>query len=59
MLAVSYHVVGPIAWEYPYYNGQEQEDLPDRLVPASLYGGRWPEPATFQLIMGQPLKHRH
>ncbi len=35
--AVPYHVVGPMAWEYPYHSGQAQEDLPDRLVPASLY----------------------
>ncbi len=35
---VPYHVVGPMAWEYPYHSGQAQEDLPDRLVPASLYG---------------------
>ncbi len=27
-----------MAWEYPYHSGQAQEDLPDRLVPASLYG---------------------
>ncbi len=38
MLAVPYHVVGPMAWEYPYHSGQAQEDLPDQLVPASLYG---------------------
>ncbi len=36
--AVPYHVVGPMAWEYPYHSRQAQEDLPDRLVPASLYG---------------------
>ncbi len=36
--AIHYHVVGPMAWEYPYHSGQAQEDLPDRLVPASLYG---------------------
>ncbi len=36
--AVPYHVVGPMAWEYPYHSGQAQEDLSDRLVPASLYG---------------------
>ncbi len=35
--AVPYHVVGPMAWEYLYHSGQAQEDLPDRLVPASLY----------------------
>ncbi len=35
---VPYHVVGPMAWEYPYHSGQAQEDLPDRLVPASLCG---------------------
>ncbi len=35
---VPYHVVGPITWEYPYHSGQAQEDLPDCLVPASLYG---------------------
>ena len=35
---VPYHVVGPMAWEYPYHSGQPQEDLSDRLVPASLYG---------------------
>ncbi len=33
-----YHVVGPMSWEYPYHSGQAQEDLPNRLVPASLYG---------------------
>ncbi len=27
-----------MAWEYPYHSGQAQEDLSDRLVPASLYG---------------------
>ncbi len=32
------HVGSPMAWEYPYHSGQAQEDLPDRLVPASLYG---------------------
>ncbi len=37
-LTVPYHVVGPMAWEYPYHSGQAQEDLPDRLVPASLDG---------------------
>ncbi len=37
-LAVTYHVVGPLTWKYPYHNGQVQENLPDRLVPASLYG---------------------
>ncbi len=36
--AVPYHVVGPMTWEYPYHSGQAQEDLSDRLVPASLYG---------------------
>ncbi len=36
--AVPYHVVGPMTWEYPYHSGQAQEDLPDQLVPASLYG---------------------
>ncbi len=36
--AVPYHVVGPMTWEYPCHSGQAQEDLPDRLVPASLYG---------------------
>ncbi len=36
--AVPYHVVGPMTWEYPYHSGQAQEDLHDRLVPASLYG---------------------
>ncbi len=36
--AVPYHVVGPMTWEYPYHNGQAQEDLADRLIPASLYG---------------------
>ncbi len=36
--AVSYHVVGPMTWEYPYHSGQAQEDLSDCLVPASLYG---------------------
>ncbi len=36
--AVPYHVVGPMAWKCPYHSGQAQEDLPDRLVPASLYG---------------------
>ncbi len=35
---VPYPVVGPMAWEYLYHSGQAQEDLPDRLVPASLYG---------------------
>ena len=38
--AVPYHVVGPMMWEYPYHSGQAQEDLSDRLVPASLYGLR-------------------
>ena len=28
--------MGPMSWEYPYHDGQAQEDLPDRLVPASL-----------------------
>ncbi len=36
--AVPYHVVGPMTWEYPYHSGQAQEDLADRLIPASLYG---------------------
>ncbi len=36
--AVPYHVVGPMTLEYPYHSGQTQEDLSDRLVPASLYG---------------------
>ncbi len=27
-----------MSWEYPYHSGQAKEDLPDRLVPASLYG---------------------
>ena len=36
--AVPYHVMGPMTWEYPYHSGQAQEDLSDRLVPASLYG---------------------
>ncbi len=27
-----------MTWEYPYHSGQAQEDLPDRLVPESLYG---------------------
>ncbi len=27
-----------MAWEYPYHSGQAQEDLPDCLVPVSLYG---------------------
>ncbi len=27
--AVPYHVVGPMAWEYPYHSRQAQEDLPD------------------------------
>ena len=36
--AVPYHVVGLMAWEYPYHSGQAQEDLPDQLVPGSLYG---------------------
>ncbi len=36
--AVPYNVVGPMTWEYPYHSGQAQEDLFDRLVPASLYG---------------------
>ena len=31
-------MVGPISWEYPYHSGQAQQHLPDRLVPASLYG---------------------
>ncbi len=35
--AIPYHIVGPMAWEYPYHSGQAQEDLPDRLVPASMY----------------------
>ncbi len=35
---VSYHVVGPMTWEYPYHSGQAQEDLTGRLIPASLYG---------------------
>ncbi len=26
---VPYHVVGPMAWEYPYHSGQAQEDLLD------------------------------
>ena len=26
-----------MSWEYPYHSGQVQEDLPDRLVPASQY----------------------
>ena len=38
--AVPYHVVGPMTWEYPYHSGQAQEDLFDRLVPASLFGRR-------------------
>ncbi len=36
--AVPYDIVGPMAWEYPYHSGQAQEDLPDRLDSASLYG---------------------
>ncbi len=36
--AVPYHAVGPMTWEYPYHSGQAQEDLADRLIPASLYG---------------------
>ncbi len=28
-LSVPYHVVGPMAWEYPYHRGQAQEDLSD------------------------------
>ena len=36
--AVPYHVVVPMTWECPYYSVQAQEDLSDRLVPASLYG---------------------
>ncbi len=27
-----------MTWEYPYHSGQAQEDLADRLIPASLYG---------------------
>ncbi len=37
-LVVPYHVVGPMAWEYPYHSDQAQQDLSDQLVPASLYG---------------------
>ncbi len=36
--AVPYHVVGPMTWEYTYHSWQAQEDLADRLIPASLYG---------------------
>ncbi len=35
---VPYHVVGPMTWEYLYHSGKAQEDLADRLIPASLYG---------------------
>ncbi len=27
-----------MTWEYPYHSGQAQEDLADRLIPASLHG---------------------
>ncbi len=51
-LAVPYHVVGPMAWEYPYHNGQVQEDLPDRLVPASLYGVKVASPGYLSAYHG-------
>ncbi len=38
IMAIPYRVVAPMAWEYPYANGQLQESITDRLVPASLYG---------------------
>ncbi len=37
-MAVPYHVVAPMAWEYPYAFGQAQESVLDRLMMASLYG---------------------
>ncbi len=33
---VPYYIVGPMAWEYPYHSCWAQEDLSDRLVPASV-----------------------
>ncbi len=36
--AIPYHVVQPMAWEYPYQYGQAQKALRDRLVLTSLYG---------------------
>ncbi len=36
-----------MAWEYPYHCGQAQEDFPDRLVPASLYGLKVVRPGYF------------
>ncbi len=38
VLAVPYHVVRRMAWEYPYQNGQARDYLPNRLAMASLYG---------------------
>ncbi len=55
VLVVPYRVQGKMALEYPYQNGQVQEDLPDCLMMASLYGmgvinpGHWSafhQPAT-------------
>ena len=51
-LTVPYHVVGPLAWEYPYHCGQPQEDLSDRLVPASLYGVKVVRPGYLSAYHG-------
>ena len=38
VMAIPYHVLAPMAWEYPYAFGQAQESVLDRLMMASLYG---------------------
>ncbi len=58
--ALPYHLVGPMAWEYPYHSGQAQEDLSDRFVPASLYGLKVARP-SYSSADTKPAtaKHRH
>ncbi len=55
---VPYHIVGPMAWEYPYHSGQAQEDLPDRLVPASLYGLKVVRPGYLLASEGLPPQYK-
>ncbi len=41
-----------MAWEYSYHCGQAQEDLSDRLVPASLYGMKVVRPGYLSAYHG-------
>ncbi len=50
--ALPYHVVGQMAWEYPYHCGQAQEELANRLVPASLYGMKVVRPGYLSAYHG-------